>query len=100
MAVAEPLPCSPSVLRITCTTWVGDSQRVRVEGRVAGEYVAELARVVTAAIDRPSRVVLELSDVTFIDQAGAALLRDLRERGVELAECSAFVETLVNGAAL
>lgn len=87
------------MLRITCQLTVGDTRRVKVEGRIAGEYVAELSRAVSRALGGARRVVLEMSDVTFIDQAGAALLRQLREQGVELDECSDFVNTLVNGAA-
>jgi anti-anti-sigma factor len=87
------------LLRITCTAPSGETGTVRVEGRITGEYVPELSRAVTQALSGAPRVVLDMADVTFIDQAGVALLRRLRRQGVELVECSSFISTLVNGAA-
>lgn len=87
------------MLRITCASAPSATRTVKIEGRITGEYVPELARAVTRAVGGAPRVVLDMSDVTFVDQAGATLLRQFRQQGVELVECSTFISTLVNGAA-
>lgn len=70
---------------------------LKVEGRIAGEWVQELAREVGRALAAAPTVVLDMSGVTYVDQAGVDLLRTLRERGAELTECSRFVRVLLNG---
>ena len=69
----------------------------KVEGEIAGEHVHELSRFVASAFQRDPRVVLDLSDVTFVDNAGALLLRALRDQGVEFVDGSSFISSLVNG---
>ena len=85
------------MLRITCMGSEAVARTVKVEGRISGEYVAELSRVASEALETAPHILLDLSDVTFVDQDGAALLRTLRRRGVELVDCSSFVLSLVNG---
>ena len=70
---------------------------LKVEGRLAGQWVDELARAAAAA-DAP-RLVLDLADLTFVDADGASLLRTLRSRGVALNDCSTFVASLIDGGA-
>jgi anti-anti-sigma regulatory factor len=49
-----------------------------VHGRVGGEWVTELERACAMAIDGGARPLrLDLTDVTYIDQAGLALFRRL-----------------------
>jgi anti-anti-sigma regulatory factor len=74
-----------------------DHQRVRLEGRLAGPWVDELARVVSSTRRPAARVVLDMSDVTFADRNGVRLLQALRREGIELVECSPFILSLVNG---
>jgi ABC-type transporter Mla MlaB component len=63
---------------------------VKAAGRLAGPWVAELARV----LDRlaPTEpVVIDLTDVSFADAAGVALLRAVRHRNRVQLRCSAFL---------
>jgi anti-anti-sigma regulatory factor len=83
------------VLRIT-SNGSDDRPRLKVEGRVADQWADELDRVVSLALST-GPVVMDLSEVTFVDQHGAGILRRLRGRGVRLAFCSAFVTTLLAG---
>ena len=85
------------MLRITCVASDGEQRTVKVEGRIAGEYVLELSRVARAALEKGSRIALDLSQVEFVDYGGVALLRSLRVRGVTLVECSSFISSLVDG---
>jgi anti-anti-sigma regulatory factor len=62
---------------------------VRVTGRLAGPWVAELERALISRSESED-LVLDLTDVSFVDHAGVELLRTLRHRRVHL-RCSAFV---------
>jgi ABC-type transporter Mla MlaB component len=75
----------------------GDPETLRLEGRIAGPWVEELARVTHTALVESPRVVLDLTDVTFVDASGVTLLRVLRGRQAEIRGSSGFVSSLLNG---
>jgi anti-anti-sigma regulatory factor len=82
------------MLRITPTD--GDGERtLRVEGRLVEPWVGELLGTCREAAGAGWRLVLDLSGVTFVDAAGLACLRDLREQGAVLRRCSAFINELL-----
>jgi len=95
----EEIGSGEKVLRIT---WLHSDGAgiLKVEGRLAGEWVEELSRATSRAVGELPRVVIDLSEVTFVDPKGIELLRALRRQGVELAECSSFVSSLINGGAV
>ena len=59
---------------------------LKLEGRLAGLWVDEVARTWFDAIgDKPAKGVrVDLSDVTYVDSEGKKLLRWLYERGAKL----------------
>jgi ABC-type transporter Mla MlaB component len=69
-----------------------------VEGRVAGPWVAELQK---AAEDRSATAPtsLDLSGVSYVDAAGAALLRTLAAEGLVIRSSSAFISETLKGVA-
>lgn len=82
------------MLRITRDTNDESVSTLRLEGKLTGPWVTELAR----SCDRLARLSglrLDLSSVTFADGAGVALLRDLLGRGAVLAGCSGLVRELL-----
>lgn len=77
----------------------GDGATVlRVEGRLTGQWVAELARATESANVRVSQVTLDLSGLSFADQSGTALLSSLASRGVRLVNCSPFASAQLRDA--
>ncbi|HJR59424.1 MAG TPA: STAS domain-containing protein [Vicinamibacterales bacterium] len=83
------------MLRIT---WSGSGTvpgTAKVEGEIAGDHVRELERFAKEARRGRQRVALDLSDVTFVDSAGAVLLRRLRDQGFRFVEGSIFISSLV-----
>jgi len=70
------------MLRITVTTRP-ECVTVALEGRLAGPWVDELARCWTSVRAATSTCV-ELDGVTFIDDAGKALLRTMHGEGARL----------------
>ena len=74
----------------------GSGLLLKLEGKLRDQWVEELARV--AARPRPDGrgpIRLDLSSVTFADEAGVRLLRELMRQGVEIAATSAFIAALL-----
>ena len=70
----------------------GAEAGLRVEGRLIGPWVGELA---TACAGPVAGLRLDLSGLTFADDDGAALLRGLIERGAKVGACSGYVAALL-----
>ena len=68
---------------------------VRATGRLAGPWIAELQRSLP---ERTSQtvVVLDLTDVSFVDREGLEFLRTLRRFQIVDLRCSAFVAEQIN----
>jgi hypothetical protein len=63
-----------------------DGQRWSLHGRLAGPWVDELRSCWKYTRDRAplARAIVDLKEVTFIDQAGEKLLAEMRSAGAEL----------------
>lgn len=72
-----------------------DTIRFRLEGKLLGPWVDELAATLDRETGPLAAVELDLSEVTFVDAAGTGLLRSLVSAGVRLGERSDFVATLL-----
>jgi ABC-type transporter Mla MlaB component len=68
-----------------------DGRTVRAAGRLAGPWVAELSRALNG-LSPASPVDLDLTQVSFADADGVALLRSLRQRGSVHLRCSPFLD--------
>ena len=67
----------------------------RAIGRLTGPWVAEFEKALSE--HRPDTLLLiDLTDVSFVDRAGIALLRMLRTRTQVKLRCSAFVAEQIN----
>lgn len=64
---------------------------LRLEGTVAGPWVAELKEVCEKVVSEGRALELDLAEVTFLDQPAAALLLNFRSQGIPLVGCSPFV---------
>jgi ABC-type transporter Mla MlaB component len=71
-----------------------DEHRVtlRLEGQIVGPWVEELRRASEKLLGNGHRLTLDLTEVTFADSAGVALLLSLREKVISLTGCSSFIE--------
>jgi anti-anti-sigma regulatory factor len=68
------------MLRIT-TNEIEDGRKWILQGRLAGPWVAELRSAWQGARES-SNCVVDLTDVTFVDEAGALMLSEMKEAGV------------------
>jgi ABC-type transporter Mla MlaB component len=86
-----------AMLRISTKT-TARQITLTLEGQITGRWLEELQRecdraVMDAAPER--RVVLDVAGVSWIDAAGVALVRDLLERRVAVANCSLYLTELL-----
>ena len=79
------------MLRITPTDSRNHQIILRLEGRIAGPWVAELWKICEKILGEGPALELNLAEVSFLDPAGITLLKEVRARGVELSECSPFI---------
>lgn len=87
------------MLRITQAETADGGTTLRLEGQLSGPWVMELRRISEGCLAGSQRVHLDLSGVTFVDQAGTALLRELVGRRVEVGGRSHFAAELLGGGA-
>lgn len=73
---------------------------LRLEGRLVGRWVAELARSCDRQLAGGASLALDLGAVTFVDGDGLSLISRLEGRGVAVRNCSPFVAEQLRGAAL
>jgi anti-anti-sigma regulatory factor len=77
-----------------------DSATLRLEGRLAGAWVEELERCCQNVLARRQNraLVIELDGVTFVDEEGQSLLREMHDAGATLvgrgAQCRYLVEQI------
>jgi hypothetical protein len=83
------------MLRITVVESSANTITLRVEGRIAGPWLEELRRTCDAHRGADSaNLQLEVEDVGFVDAAGVAYLKELREQGARLIRVSPFLTEL------
>jgi hypothetical protein len=82
------------MLKITIQPGAGEI-RLRLEGRLAGPWVAELRQYWQSAVGENAAVV-DLREVDFVDQDGQALLAEMYRRGVRLKASGPFIQNMVD----
>ena len=78
------------MLRITEETLNGKSARLRLEGQVIGPYVMEVQSSCERLLSTGGSLALDMGDVSFVDQNGVTLFKELISRHVSLVNCSPF----------
>ena len=84
------------MLKITRIDGQDLTRTFKFEGQLRKPWVAEVLNVCTSHDVQSSRTWLDLSGLTFVDQAGAKLLKDLIHRGLAVSACSGFVAELLH----
>jgi hypothetical protein len=77
------------MLRVTVTSRAG-GMTVLLEGRLAGPWVEEVARIWTheVAAHRPQSIRVDIEGVSFVDAIGKALLATMHAEGATLVALS------------
>src|SRR5262247_3699924 len=84
------------MLRITVNNDNG-ATRLKIEGRLMGAWVRELESCWRQATTTqpPPRILVELTDVSFVDEEGGRLLKLMATAGVELIATDVLMKALV-----
>ena len=82
------------MLRITRQDQAGETT-LQLEGRITHSELAELDEAWRSCVSCERRVVIDLAGVRYVDAAGAAVLRALRQGPIEVTGCSPFVRELL-----
>ena len=82
------------MLRITPQQSAATELTLILEGRLAGPWVALLQQSWEEWGTQP--LTVDLADISFADQAGLQLLRQLQAAAVTLRNCPPFVKTQLN----
>ena len=84
------------MLKMTWRTGPGRGRILQLEGELLEPWV-ETVRDACTQRGRPSKGLrLDLAAVTYVDAAGAQLLRELMRESITIAACSSFVAELLH----
>jgi hypothetical protein len=85
------------MLKITQIADDAGPTTLRVEGRLVGPWVTELHRECERLLGDGTPLVLDLSELRFLDEPAITLLRSLERRRVTLARPLPFVAEALRG---
>jgi anti-anti-sigma regulatory factor len=80
------------MLRIVEEQTTNNSTTLRLDGRIAGQWVEVLRSSCEQIFQSNGRVTLDLAGVTFADHYGVQLLRQLGQQQVALINSSPFLQ--------
>lgn len=83
------------MLRITQVSEDRDHVCLKLEGRVIGDWVSELARTCGSCLSRSRHITLDLSDVTYIDRRGVEMLKKILGENVRMMGATLLVQALL-----
>ena len=79
------------MLKITRAVLAKQETTLRLDGRVAGQWVALLRDSAECELDQDMKLSIDLKNISFIDCEGVALLKSLIKRGVVTLNAPLFV---------
>jgi ABC-type transporter Mla MlaB component len=89
-----PVALGRGMLRIT-TIENPDSVTLKLEGKLLAPWADEI-RMACWHAGRNLPVQLDLSQVTFADQTGLALIQEFVRQGISISACSNFISELLH----
>lgn len=78
-----------TVLRITKVAENHLLATIKLEGKVASDWVSLLERECLGVLQEKRNVVLDLYDVTFVDRGGVEMLGRMTAKGIHVINCFA-----------
>lgn len=84
------------MLRITRINANGAPTKLKLEGKIAAEWVVLLERECRTVLTRQPQLILDMTNVTYIDGHGVAMLRRLPHRQVSFIHRSRFLQELLD----
>ncbi len=72
---------------------------MKLEGRIASDWVSLLEKECLRFMEKNRKVVLDFSEVTFVDWRGVEMLQKISVNNVQVINCCPLIEDLLNGGA-
>src|SRR5262249_20406055 len=80
------------MLKISEAQLANRTATLKLEGRVIGPWVEELRQICEKLLTEGRALMLDLSNVSYVDSDGVLALTSYKARGVKLRNFSSFVE--------
>ena len=84
------------MLKITEVSRSDSAITFKLEGKVLAPWVDDLRRMCSELPHESRQIHLDLDAVTFLDEAGVELMRELIRQGITIAQCSGFIAELLH----
>ena len=78
-------------MRITIANERAESATLKVEGRIAADWVELLETEIQTFLKQGKCLFLDFSEVTVVDSRAANMLKRLRAHGVEIVNCPSLL---------
>ena len=85
------------VLRITKIAEDSSTVTMKLEGKLASDWVPLLAGECLTCLNEKRKVLLDFSEVTFVDGRGVELLSKLAGEGISVVDCCELIKELLEG---
>jgi anti-anti-sigma regulatory factor len=72
---------------------------MKLEGRITADWVSLLEKECLRFMEKNRKVVLDFSEVTFVDWRGVEMLQKISVNNVQVINCCPLIEDLLNGGA-
>ena len=87
------------MLKISVADAAGEEIRFWLDGQITGMWVGLLHGLCEAALQKGTRIILEMKNVSFVDRDGIALLKNLTDRQVKILDALPFIAEQITKAA-
>jgi len=85
------------VLRIDKVYENRSTVKLKLEGTLVGEWVLLLEEKTLECLENNKKVLLDFSELRFVDEHGMEMLRRLPPEKITITNCPRFIEELLKG---
>jgi len=85
------------VLRITKIAEDSSTVTMKLEGKLASDWVPLLEGECLTCLKENRKVFLDFSEVTFVDGRGAEMVNKLAGEGIKVVDCCELIKELLEG---
>ncbi len=85
------------VLRITKVAEDSSTVTMKLEGKLASDWVPLLEGECLTCLKDNRKVFLDFSEVTFVDDRGAEMVNKLAGEGIKVVDCCELIKELLEG---
>ncbi len=85
------------MLRITKVAEDSSTVTMKLEGKLASDWVPLLEGECLTCLTEKRKVLLDFSEVTFVDGRGVEMLSKLAGEGIKVVDCDELIKELLEG---